>query len=111
MPKQTTVAGGALLARVLDGALKTDYGKIAADCDMKRFGEVFRDADMVETCLCLFENDLNMSKAADNLYMHRNTLLYRINKLKRLTGLDVRTFDDAVTFIILYRCFLRGYNK
>lgn len=112
MPKQNEdEAGGKLLKSLLDETLKSGSENLAAEYDLKAYGEVFRDADMVETCLCLFKNDLNVSRAADNLYMHRNTLIYRIAKLKRLTGLDVRTFSDAVTFIILYRCYLKEFKK
>ena len=72
---------------------------------------IISDYDLVETCFCLFENDLNVSKTAVRLYMHRNTLIYRIAKLKRLTGLDVCRFDDAVSFIILYRCYFEEARK
>lgn len=44
----------------------------------------------------LFKQNLNISKTAKELYMHRNTLIYRLDKLKRITGLDVSSFDDAV---------------
>ncbi len=44
----------------------------------------------------LFKQNLNISKTAKELYMHRNTLIYRLDKLKRITGLDVSCFDDAV---------------
>lgn len=44
----------------------------------------------------LFKQNLNISKTAKELYMHRNTLIYRLDKLRRVTGLDVSCFDDAV---------------
>lgn len=47
-----------------------------------------------------FENNLNISEAARQLYLHRNTLMYRLEKIQKQTGLDIRTFDDAVTFKI-----------
>lgn len=47
-----------------------------------------------------FENSLNVSETARQLYIHRNTLVYRIEKLQKETGLDIRNFDDALTFKI-----------
>ena len=63
---------------------------------------VFSNKELTGACLCLFENDLNVSLTASKLYMHRNTLIYGINKIKRLCGLDLRKFSDAVTFLLLY---------
>ena len=47
-----------------------------------------------------FENNLNISETARQLYLHRNTLVYRLEKIEKRTGLDVRTFDDALSFKI-----------
>jgi len=47
-----------------------------------------------------FEYNLNISETARQLYLHRNTLMYRLEKIQKQTGLDIRTFDDAVTFKI-----------
>lgn len=60
-----------------------------------------------------FENNLNTSETARKLYIHRNTLIYRLDKIQKETGLDVRTFDDALTLKIalLVRCYLRYQEK
>ncbi len=50
---------------------------------------------------CFLENGMNVSRTARILYMHRNTLIYRLNKISAETGLDIRVFDMAVTFEIL----------
>ena len=47
-----------------------------------------------------FENNLNVSETSRQLFIHRNTLVYRLEKLEKITGLDLRNFDDAVTFRI-----------
>ncbi len=52
--------------------------------------------EMLTTVLTFFENNLNLSEAARKLYIHRNTLIYRLEKIQRVTGLDLRNFDDAV---------------
>ena len=45
-----------------------------------------------------FENNLNISETARQLYVHRNTLVYRLERLEKAIGLDIRKFDDAMTF-------------
>ena len=47
-----------------------------------------------------FENNLNVSETSRQLYIHRNTLVYRLDKLQKSTGLDLRVFEDAITFKI-----------
>ena len=47
-----------------------------------------------------FENNLNISETARQLYVHRNTLVYRLERIQKAIGLDIRTFDDAMTFRI-----------
>ena len=59
------------------------------------------DQETLSTVRTLFENNLNMSETARQLYMHRNTLAYRFDKLQKRLGLDVRTFEDALTFRIV----------
>lgn len=57
------------------------------------------EKDMV-TINTFFEKNLNVSETARELYMHRNTLVYHLEKLERTTGLDIRRFDEAMTFKI-----------
>lgn len=59
------------------------------------------DDKMIDTVQALFDNNLNMSIAARELYTHRNTLIYRLDKIKKISGLDLKSFDDAVIFKIL----------
>jgi carbohydrate diacid regulator len=58
------------------------------------------DDEMLTTVQKFFDNNLNVSETSRQLYVHRNTLVYRIEKLHQATGLDVRKFDDALTFKI-----------
>ena len=57
--------------------------------------------EMLYTIDMFFKKDLNLSDTARQLYIHRNTLVYRLDKVQRQTGLDLRSFEDAVTFKIL----------
>ena len=56
------------------------------------------DHETLNTVLSFFENNLNVSETSRKLFVHRNTLVYRLEKIRKLTGLDLREFDDAVTF-------------
>ncbi len=58
------------------------------------------DEETLMTVNKFYDNNLNVSETARQLYVHRNTLVYRIEKLKAATGLDIRTFDDALTLKI-----------
>lgn len=62
----------------------------------KNFITFFEDDELVSTALSFFKYNLNISKASKNIYMHRNTLDYRLKKIQKLTGLDIREFQDAV---------------
>ena len=56
------------------------------------------DQETLFTINKFFENNLNVSETSRKLFVHRNTLVYRLEKIKKLTGLDLREFDDAITF-------------
>lgn len=56
------------------------------------------DQETLLTIQKFFENNLNVSETSRQLYVHRNTLVYRLDKIQKITGLDLRNFDDAITF-------------
>ena len=58
------------------------------------------DEETLATVNKFFENNLNVSETSRQLYIHRNTLVYRLDKLQKMTGLDLRNFDDAIIFKI-----------
>ncbi len=73
-------------------------------CDMF-ISEVFKrgtleslDRETLMTIQCFFENNLNVSETSRKLFVHRNTLVYRLEKIKKITGLDLREFEHAITF-------------
>ena len=70
------------------------------------FGE-----EMLYTIEMFFKKDLNLSDTARQLYIHRNTLVYRLDKVQRQVGLDLRKFEDAVTFKMLLEMSKCGNNK
>ena len=56
------------------------------------------DRETLMTVQSFFENNLNVSETSRKLFVHRNTLVYRLEKIKKITGLDLREFDHAITF-------------
>ncbi len=62
---------------------------------------VLEDPDLTLTAEVFMNHSLNISETARSLYVHRNTLMYRLDKIERDTGLNIRVFSDAVTFRIL----------
>ncbi len=67
--------------------------------------------EMLYTIEMFFKKDLNLSDTARQLYIHRNTLVYRLDKVQRQVGLDLRKFSDAVTFKMLLEMKKCGNNK
>ena len=76
----------------------------------RRNAKLFNE-EMLQTIEMFFRKDLNLSDTARQLFIHRNTLVYRLDKVLRQTGLDLRHFDDAVTFKILYELKKCGQEK
>lgn len=95
-------AGGELFKNVVSKLDDKTVEEIKSRYDGGKLESVFGDAELLSTCFALFENDLNVSLTARKMYMHRNTLIYRINKIEKTCGLNVSAFNDAVTFLLLY---------
>lgn len=89
------------LSEIISQLTKAQRERLISGYDLRSFARVFEDEDTMATVDGLFRNGLNVSQTARSLYMHRNTLIYRLNKIESLTGLDLRKFEQAVTFEIL----------
>jgi len=73
---------------------------------MQILGPVFSDRDIYKTVSAFLENDMNLSDTAKKMHLHRNTLIYRLDKVKKTIGLDPRKFSDAVQIklgLLLYK--------
>ncbi len=73
------------------------------------------DEETLTTIYKFFENNLNVSETSRQLYIHRNTLVYRLDKLQKSTGLDLRVFEDAITFkialmVVEYMKYMEALN-
>ena len=81
-----------------------EFAGFGADLIKEVFGdqipEILEDEEAMSTISKFFENNLNISETARQLYVHRNTLVYRLERIENAIGLDIRKFDDAMTFRI-----------
>lgn len=73
------------------------------------------DEETLTTINKFFENSLNVSETSRQLFIHRNTLVYRLDKLQKGTGLDLRVFEDAITFkialmVVKYMKYMETYE-
>lgn len=80
-----------LPASVCENFLKEIFGKK---------GPLSFDDETMQTVNKFFQNNLNIAETARQLHMHRNTLIYRLEQIEKHTGLDLRKFEDAMTFKI-----------
>ena len=86
-----------LLKQVDSDVLKNYYNEVLSE-DAKA---LFEDDAMVETAEAFFDNDLNISEASREMYMHRNTLMYRLDKIESVCNLNIKKFSDASMFRML----------
>ena len=71
--------------------------KITSRFEMKNLAKIFEDQSMMQTVETYLDCGMNISETARRLYMHRNTLIYRLDQVEKRTGLDLRRFEDAMT--------------
>lgn len=86
---------GRLIYQLPVSLCKIFMNEVLNDTDLEYF-----DDEILTTVAKFFENNLNVSETSRQLYIHRNTLVYRLDKIQKVTGLDLRNFDDAIIFKI-----------
>ena len=89
------------LQRIID-MIPPEGRKKILDEYRTKFDEAAFSDEMLETVRVFFEHDLSITSASRELFIHRNTLNYRLDKIRRDTGLDLRHFHDAVVFRLIY---------
>lgn len=98
--------GGTDFTELVSALPKTFREKLTSGYDMKGFAKIFEDEEMMRTADAFLSCGMNISRSARVLYMHRNTLIYRLGTIRRQTGLDLRDFKDAVNFKLLHCLYL-----
>ena len=90
-----------VLVKMLEDIPESKLAQYLSDLTDETFREIFENDEMLETAEEFLHSSLNVSETSRNLYMHRNTLLYRLDKIEKATGLNIRSFSDAVSFRVL----------
>lgn len=90
-----------LLVKLLEEIPESTLRSYFAEFSGGGIKEILDDEEMLNTAEAFLQNSLNVSETSRQLYMHRNTLLYRLDKIEKATGLNVRQFSDAVSFRVL----------
>ncbi len=90
-----------ILMKMLEDVPENKLESYLSEWTDESFREIFEDDEMLGTAEEFLRSSLNVSETSRNLYMHRNTLLYRLDKIEKATGLNIRSFSDAVSFRVL----------
>ena len=90
-----------ILIKMLEDVPESKLEAYFSELTDESFKGVFEEEEMLSTAEEFLRSNLNVSETSRNLYMHRNTLLYRLDKLEKATGLNIRSFSDAVSFRVL----------
>ena len=90
-----------MLVKMLEDASESKLVQYLSELTDEGSKEILEDEEMVTTAEEFLRCSLNVSETSRNLYMHRNTLLYRLDKIEKATGLNIRLFPDAVSFRVL----------
>ncbi len=90
-----------ILVKMIEDIPETKLARYFSELTDEHCKEVFEDEEMLATAEAFLQSSLNVSETARIMYMHRNTLLYRLDKIEKATGLNIRQFSDAVSFRVL----------
>lgn len=71
----------------------------------KNYRAVLADEELMTAAIAFMNHSLNISEASRSMFVHRNTLIYRLDKIEKMTGLNIRSFSDAMTFRAAYLIF------
>lgn len=90
-----------MLVKMLEDVPEYKLSEYLSELVDERSKEIFDDEEMLLTAEEFLQNSLNVSETSRKLYMHRNTLLYRLDKIEKASGLNIREFPQAVSFRVL----------
>ena len=92
---------------------ETNYESYKKVIDHANIQMILNDEELMSTIYSFFENSLNTSVTSSKTFMHRNTLNYRLDKVKKLTGLNLKLFEHAVVFknLIIINDIIKSFNE
>jgi len=82
----------------IDANTKVQLKSVLFDSEIHK---IMEDKELLRSVDEFFNNNLNISETSRNAFLHRNTLIYRIEKIRKVTGFNIKNFNDAVSFKIL----------
>ncbi|MBR4003546.1 MAG: helix-turn-helix domain-containing protein [Clostridia bacterium] len=91
---------------------ESNYESYKKVIDHANIQMILNDEELMSTIFAFFENSLNTSITSSKTFMHRNTLNYRLDKVKKLTGLSLKLFEHAVVFknLIIINDIIKSFN-
>ncbi len=90
-----------LLGKLLSNVDEQNLGSVSNILNDENVKKFFNDEELITTVELFFKNNLNIIQTSRDAIIHRNTLIYRLEKIKRMLGLDIRNFEDAVTLNVI----------
>lgn len=92
---------------------ETNYESYKKVIDHANIQQILCDEELMSTIFSFFENSLNTSVTSSKNFMHRNTLNYRLDKVKKYTGLNIKLFEHAVVFknLIIINDMIKSFNE
>ena len=94
---------------IVDFALERQKMQFITIFSNENILNILRDEEIMSTIKIFFDNNLNITQASKNGFMHRNTLTYRLDKVKKHMGLNLKNFDDAIIFANLVTVFRKMF--
>ena len=91
----------ALLGKLLANLDEQSLGSISNILQDENVKKFLKDEELTTTVELFFKNNLNIIQTSKDAIVHRNTLVYRLEKIKKMLGLDIRKFEDAVTLQVI----------
>ncbi|MGN1162995.1 MAG: PucR family transcriptional regulator [Christensenellales bacterium] len=95
---------------IVDFALESQKMQFLTIFSNENIQNILKDDEIMSTIKIFFDNNLNISQASKNGFMHRNTLIYRLDKVKKHTGLNLKNFDNAIIFANLVAVYKKMFN-
>ena len=93
--------GNNIQTKVISSIKPEVYGFLSDRVLTSAFERMMADLDLVSCAIMMMKNNLNVSETSRNAFVHRNTLIYRIDKVQKLTGLNIKSFEDAFMLKVL----------
>lgn len=97
-----------VLTSIMDPSFLSELSAAVFDND---FVSIMKDEDLVSSINAFFASNLNISETSKQSFLHRNTLVYRLDKVEKLTGYNLRDFCDATSFKLLMQIYVKTGEK